>query len=147
MFGELRHIFYLYWTKVKTLHVKCSQSIYKGNKNVIQQMIYIQVKWLGYASKQMGSGCGQRRRPGCHSNVIGVQFLLSTFWTHNLPCFSHQKSVRRTPNSGHIAWASSMDITKSQTAKGLSHDLFENQCWNMDSHQISNLELLSIRKN
>ena len=92
-------MFYLYWTKVKTLHVNCSQSIYKGNKNVIQQMIYIQVKWLDYASNQMGSGCSQRRRQERHSNVIGVQFLLSTFWTHNLPCFSHQKSVRRTPNS------------------------------------------------
>ena len=26
-------------------------------KHVNQQMIYIKVEWLGYASKQMGSGC------------------------------------------------------------------------------------------
>ena len=84
----------------------------KGNKNVDKQMMYIQVKWLGNASKQMGSSCNQHRRQEHHSNMIGVQFLLSTFWTHTSPCVSHQKSARRAHHKR--VWS------------------FRKQCWNME---------------
>ena len=38
-------------------HIRIVRNVsIKGNKNANQQMIYIQVKWLGYALKQTGGG-------------------------------------------------------------------------------------------
>ena len=87
-------LFKLYWTKVKTLHVKAAAS-FKCDRG---------------------------------------QFLPSTVLTHTSPCFSHQKSVRRTPNHvillESVVWLSENQKMRRHLTK--EFDLLENQCWNMD---------------
>ena len=60
--------------------------------------MHIQVTGLGYPSKQEVNDWNQRRRQERPSNAIGCQCFMCTFWIHSSPCFSHQKSERRTPN-------------------------------------------------
>ena len=79
--------------KWKMLHVNCFQCIYK------------------------------RKQESKSTNDVHSSKMRSHFEHTPRPCFSHQKSVWRSPIC-HIGWISGMDSRK--------FDLFENQCWNMD---------------
>ena len=85
---------------------------------VIKSKMYIQVKRLGYPSKQEGNDWNQRKRQDRLSNATEVQFFMCTFWTHISFCFSHQKFKRRTPNPiilhESVVWTSENGKSSSQ---------------------------------
>ena len=58
---------YLYWTKLKTLFVIV---MYLQKEKILVVKMHIQVKWLGYPSKQEVNDWNQRRR---HRNVLQMR--------------------------------------------------------------------------
>ena len=118
--------------------------------HVAAEMIYIQVKWLGYASKQIGCGCNQRskqeRHSICYKASISSVHILNT----HLALFQPPEIREEDSKLNHIAWISSLDIRKCKRLIIKEFDLFENQCWNMDKssnfkHWIV-ISAISIRK-
>ena len=74
-------------------------------------MPYIQVKWLVFASKQMGSGCNQqrsRRVIQMREGSVSFEHILNT----HLALFQSPEISEKDSKLSHIAWISGMDIRK-----------------------------------
>ena len=92
--------------------------------------MHIQVKWLGYASKQMGSSCNQGQ--GRHANV----HILNT----PIALFQSPEIREEDSKLSHVTWISSMDIENQKMQRAHHKRVWSFEIW--ISHQILNLELL-----